>query len=90
MLGCGWEDGNDSSSSSSSSNDRNRHRSDRKDGVGGVDGSRWNGGDDWLAQSTSALRGAVGRGMAALKEAVSKLKAAAEETAHAASRPRHW
>lgn len=56
----------------------------------GDTGSRWRDEDDWLAMSAAALRSAMDRGITALKKTFAKVKAAAEETAYAAARPRHW
>lgn len=53
-------------------------------------GSGWLDDEDWLAMSAAALRSAVDRGMVALKKTFAKIKAAAEDTAYAAARPRHW
>lgn len=59
---------------------------------GGDTGFRWRDEDvhNWLAMSAAALRSAMDRGMTALKRTFTKVKAAAEETAYAAARPRHW
>lgn len=46
--------------------------------------------DDFLAQSAAVLKKTADQAVAKLKELLAKLKTAAEDTAHAASRPRHW
>eukprot|EP00752_Nemacystus_decipiens_P011051 g9817.t1 len=45
---------------------------------------------DRMTQPAAALKKAAERGVAWLSDALAKLKTAAEDTAYAASRPRHW
>lgn len=61
-------------------------------GAGGKDSDGSGGGDggDLLTQPGAAVKKAAKQGVAWLSDALAKLKAAAEDTAHAASRPRHW
>lgn len=58
-----------------------------KDNGGSGSGS---GSGDMLTQPAAAVKKAAKRGVDWLSDALAKLKAAAEDTAHAASRPRHW
>ncbi|CAN0091082.1 unnamed protein product [Ectocarpus sp. 13 AM-2016] len=55
----------------------------KDDGVGG-------GMSHLLTQPGAAIKKAAGQGVAWLTEALAKIKSAAEDSAYAASRPRHW
>ena len=62
-------------------------------GTGAGTGKETGGGGsrgDWVTQPTAAAKKAAEQGVAWLSDALAKLKAAAEDTAYAASRPRHW
>ncbi|CAM9907867.1 unnamed protein product [Ectocarpus sp. 4 AP-2014] len=59
---------------------------------GGREGDGGGGGgiSHLLTQPGAAIKKATGRGVAWLTEALAKIKSAAEDSAYAASRPRHW
>ncbi|CBJ31826.1 expressed unknown protein [Ectocarpus siliculosus] len=62
----------------------------REDDGGGGGGGGGGGISHLLTQPGAAIKKAAGRGVAWLTEALAKIKSAAEDSAYAASRPRHW
>lgn len=61
-----------------------------KDTGGGSNGGGSGSRGDRMTQPAAAVKKAAEQGVAWLSDALAKLKAAAEDTAYAASRPRHW